>query len=64
MPHIIITGGSSGIGLEVAKIYLGRGYRVSLIARRRGMLLTAARSLTGADLVTGGRVYRLGGCER
>ncbi|MGV2139424.1 SDR family oxidoreductase [Agrobacterium tumefaciens] len=57
MPHIIITGGSSGIGLEVAKIYLGRGYRVSLIARRRGMLLTAARALTGADLGAGGGVF-------
>lgn len=33
MTHVIITGGSSGIGLAVAKIYARRGHHVSLVAR-------------------------------
>lgn len=31
--HVVITGGSSGIGLAVARIYAARGARLSLIAR-------------------------------
>ncbi|NLR95700.1 SDR family oxidoreductase [Rhizobium sp. P38BS-XIX] len=31
--HVIVTGGSSGIGLSVAKLYAGRGDRVTLLAR-------------------------------
>ncbi|MDH0117640.1 SDR family oxidoreductase [Rhizobium pusense] len=48
MLHAIITGGSSGIGLEVARKFVNRGCCVSLIARRRA-LLEKARS----DLVEG-----------
>ena len=32
--HVLITGGSSGIGLATARLALARGARVSLIARR------------------------------
>jgi short-subunit dehydrogenase len=54
--HVIITGGSSGIGLEVARIYLSRGANVSLIARdperlekaRQSLLSQAAPRRTGA----------------
>ncbi|MDH0910455.1 SDR family oxidoreductase [Rhizobium pusense] len=38
MLHAIITGGSSGIGLEVARTFVERGCSVSLIARRRVLL--------------------------
>jgi NAD(P)-dependent dehydrogenase (short-subunit alcohol dehydrogenase family) len=31
--HVVVTGGSSGIGLEVARIYAAQGAHVSLIAR-------------------------------
>lgn len=57
MPHIIITGGSSGIGLEVARIYLAKGYRISLIAREEARLRSAARALTGTDLVEDDSVF-------
>lgn len=33
MTHVIITGGSSGIGLALARIYAARGARLSLLAR-------------------------------
>jgi 3-dehydrosphinganine reductase len=39
--HVVITGGSSGIGLEVARLAVARGARVSLIARDAGRLATA-----------------------
>lgn len=36
--HVIVTGGSSGIGLEVARLYAARGARLTLIARDMGRL--------------------------
>ena len=36
--HIVVTGGSSGIGLVTAQLLASRGARVSLIARRKDML--------------------------
>ncbi len=45
MTHVIITGGSSGIGLAIASIYAGRGARLSLIARSAGMLDQAQHEL-------------------
>lgn len=38
MTHVIITGGSSGIGLAIASIYAGLGARLSLIARSADIL--------------------------
>ncbi len=40
--HALITGGSSGIGLELAKIAVRAGHNVSLIARRPHALQQAA----------------------
>jgi 3-dehydrosphinganine reductase len=40
--HVVITGGSSGIGLETARLAVSRGARVSLIARDEGRLAAAA----------------------
>ena len=36
--HIAVTGASSGIGLDTAKLLASRGARVSLIARRKAVL--------------------------
>ncbi len=50
--HVIVTGGSSGIGLAVAKIYASRGEQVSLLARHPGRLEEAQAeiaALPGAD---------------
>ncbi|SSC67858.1 SDR family oxidoreductase [Ciceribacter selenitireducens] len=44
MVHVVITGGSSGIGLAVARQYLARAARVTLIGRSRERL-EAARAL-------------------
>ena len=43
--HVLITGGSSGIGLATARLAIGRGARVSLVARRPDVLDEAAASL-------------------
>jgi 3-dehydrosphinganine reductase len=40
--HVIVTGGSSGIGLETARLAVARGARVSLLARDHARLSTAA----------------------
>ncbi|MFT7509861.1 MAG: 3-dehydrosphinganine reductase [Sulfitobacter sp.] len=38
MPHVLITGGSSGIGKEIAKLHAARGDTVSILARRSDVL--------------------------
>ncbi len=45
MAHVIVTGGSSGIGLAVAHILAARGDRVSLLARTPGLLEAARDSM-------------------
>lgn len=54
MTHVIITGGSSGIGLAVARIYASRGARVSLLARTVSTLEAAQNELSkgrGTDTI-------------
>src|SRR5258706_1076191 len=46
--HVIITGGSSGIGLETARLAESRGARVSLVARDPDRLAAASASLERA----------------
>jgi 3-dehydrosphinganine reductase len=46
MTHVIITGGSSGIGLALARIYASRGARISLVARTLPTLEAAHAELT------------------
>ncbi|MFB9951061.1 SDR family oxidoreductase [Rhizobium puerariae] len=43
--HVIVTGGSSGIGLEVARLYAARGARLTLVARGLSRLEAARREL-------------------
>jgi len=57
-PHlskvVVITGASSGIGYELAKLFAQDGYHLVLIARRSEPLLKAAASLTqryGATII-------------
>lgn len=50
--HVIVTGGSSGIGLAAAKLYAARGARISLLARDPGRLEEARAeiaALPGVD---------------
>ena len=55
-PVAIVTGGSSGIGLATARVFLARGDRVVLGGRDTERLSRAAESLIreipGADVVT------------
>jgi 3-dehydrosphinganine reductase len=46
--HVLITGGSSGIGLALAKQAAAAGARVSLVARDRGKLLAAREAIRTA----------------
>jgi len=46
--HVLITGGSSGIGLATARLAIDHGARVSLVARRPDVLDDAAASLRAA----------------
>ena len=43
--HVLITGGSSGIGLEVAKQYISRGASVTIMARNKQRLAAAVSQL-------------------
>ena len=43
--HIVVTGGSSGIGLGTAGLLASRGARVSLIARRKDLLDEAVAAI-------------------
>lgn len=43
--HVIVTGGSSGIGLELAYIYLKLGARVTIAARDENKLNAASQRL-------------------
>ncbi|WP_411033327.1 SDR family oxidoreductase [Shinella sp. BYT-45] len=46
MRHVLVTGGSSGIGLAVADLLLERGDRVCLVARGEEGLAEAVRTLS------------------
>ena len=43
--HVVVTGGSSGIGLEVAREYISRGSNVTIVARNQQRLDAALGEL-------------------
>lgn len=45
--HVIITGGSDGLGYCLAKEFLRRGCRVSIVARTQSKLDSAVEGLRG-----------------
>lgn len=45
--HVIITGGSSGIGRAVARLFAAEGAHVSILARRQGLLDETLAELEG-----------------
>ena len=47
----IVTGGSKGIGLAIARAFLDRGLQVTISARKDADLQEAARMLAGGDRV-------------
>lgn len=47
--HVLITGGSKGIGLACARAFLQEGARVSLVSRDRANLEAAQRSLAAGQ---------------
>ena len=50
---ILITGASSGIGRAAAEAFLGNGWRVALLARRRALLADVAGDHANALIVPG-----------
>jgi len=55
--HVIVTGGSSGIGLEVARLYAARGARLTLVARDAVKLEKARRELLLSGHVTDADIH-------
>src|SRR5690242_21753214 len=47
MPHALVSGGSSGIGLALAKILIGEGWNVTVLARGQSRLEEARTILNG-----------------
>lgn len=43
--HVLITGGTSGIGYELAKLFAKDGYRITLVARTEADLQSTAQEL-------------------
>lgn len=57
-PTAIITGGSRGLGLELARGLSHRGYRLALVARRQADLESASSDLGGEVLTIAADVSR------
>ena len=54
--HVLITGGSRGIGLACAEGFLREGAKVTLVGRDGGQLGAARNSLAGAEADVAGRI--------
>ncbi|MEO1498519.1 MAG: SDR family oxidoreductase [Planctomycetota bacterium] len=63
--HALVTGGSAGFGLALARAYVARGWRVTIVGRDRARLAAAAERLgegthtIAADLAVAGEPTRV-----
>lgn len=57
--HILITGGSKGIGLACAQVFLDEGARVTLVSRSPENLATGQRTLLAVHQAAGARVLTI-----
>lgn len=55
-PTVIVTGGSSGIGLATAKLYAARGCDVAIVGRSADKLAAAERELRSVATAAGQRI--------
>jgi len=65
--HVLITGGSEGIGLEVARICAKHGSRITLVARSLDKLERAVKELqdqSGTDVAVGHQQADVGSAEQ
>jgi NAD(P)-dependent dehydrogenase (short-subunit alcohol dehydrogenase family) len=58
--HVLITGGGSGLGLGMAKSFAAAGARVTIIGRRKDVLLEAKQQITGRIAIVDGDVKKDG----
>lgn len=61
LPHVLITGGSRGIGLAVAQLFAANFYRCTLISRNSEQLSSAVSSLESSHLPSSARHQYLAG---
>ncbi|XP_065176594.1 3-ketodihydrosphingosine reductase-like isoform X2 [Sycon ciliatum] len=55
--HVMITGGSSGIGLALAKLFVRRGANVTIVARNKEKLIAAKSELNECQTKSEQAVY-------
>lgn len=60
----LVTGGSSGIGLAIAKGLAGEGATVAVVGRRQGLVDDAAAEIGGGAIGIAGDVTRLADLDR
>ena len=58
MQNVIVTGGSRGLGLAMARALSAAGYRIIALARNSTEELVAAATLAKGDLVVWARLGR------
>jgi NAD(P)-dependent dehydrogenase (short-subunit alcohol dehydrogenase family) len=61
--HVVITGGSSGLGLAAAQLLTGEGARVLITGRNQAALDAARERLGGGTLAVRGDVASLPGID-
>ncbi|CAE7423482.1 TSC10A [Symbiodinium microadriaticum] len=57
--HVLITGGSQGLGLAFAKLCFARGARVTIVARTKAKLEQACEEVRSQGVATGAKIQYL-----